>query len=139
MEYQIGALVIPGVNEGKIVKTEHFNLEVMQKAVGGLIERVYLSQELEDMGIDAFVNEEGKLRDLMPSAVVYDKSVGDSEEGLLDVIAGPILFVGHDGEGGTIGLSETQKDWIVENLCEFCQAVNGEDPDDVLKLMIFRR
>jgi hypothetical protein len=136
---EIGALMIPGAKAGAIVQTDHFDYKKMQKAVGGLIERAYLSQELEDMNIDAYVNEEGKLLDLQPSAVIYDKSIGDSEEGLIDVIAGPILFVGHDGEGGTVGLTETQKEWIMNNLVEFVEAVNDSDPNDVLKLLIFRR
>jgi hypothetical protein len=130
---EIGALVIPGNNEGQVVQTEHFDYKVMQKAVGGRIERAYLSQELEDRNIDAYVNEEGKLHDLKPSAVVYEG------EKIVDVIAGPILFVGHDGEGGTVGLSDEQGEWIAENLTEFAQFQNKENPEDILKLMIFRR
>jgi hypothetical protein len=136
---EIGALLVPGAGEGQVVKTEHFDYKVMQKAVGGLIERVYLSQELEDMNIDAYCNEEGKLHDLKPSAVVYDRDRAYTDEGLIDVIAGPILFVGHDGEGGTIGLSTEQSDWIAENLTEFAHFANKDDANDVLKLMVFRR
>lgn len=136
---EIGALLVPGSNEGGIIETEHFDYKVMQEAVGGRIERVYLCQELEDMNIDAYVNEEGKILDLKPSAVVYEKGKEYTNEGLVDVIAGTILFVGHDGEGGTIGLSDKQGEWIANNLTEFAEFQNEKDSSDILKLMVFRR
>jgi len=136
---EVGALLVPGSNEGGIVQTDHFDYKVMQEAVGGRIERVYLCQELEDMDIDAYVNEEGKILDLRPSAVVYDRDKVYTDGGLLDVIAGPILFVGHDGEGGTVGLNPEQSEWIANNLTEFCEFANKDNPEDILKLMVFRR
>lgn len=90
---------------------EKMELEGMQKVVGGLIELLWVNDEFNKMKIDLFINEEGKLNNLEPTAVM----LGDDNK-ILDVIAGPILITATDGEGETIPLTEEQIKYIEENL-----------------------
>lgn len=87
----------------EIVEVEKITLEYMQKQVKGFIEIPYLSDALNARRIDIVINEEGKLEGMEPNMLL----LGDGFD-VIDVIVGDILFVAHDGEGGTIGLSDEQ-------------------------------
>lgn len=87
----------------EIVEVEKITLEYMQKQVKGWIEIPYLSDALNARRIDIVINEEGKLEGMEPNMLL----LGDGFD-VIDVIVGDILFVAHDGEGGTIGLSDEQ-------------------------------
>lgn len=76
------------------------NLSYLQSVVGGYIELVYLSPEL-----DMYINEEGKLLELEPNL---------SFPG--DTIVGPVVVCSHDDEGDTIGLTVAQAELIREVL-----------------------
>jgi len=71
-------------------------LDDMQKAIGGYIEAVYLP--LRQMG---YIDEEGKLKSKpvnhLASAIFDNPS---------DVIAGDMLVLGDDGEGGNADVDE---------------------------------
>lgn len=134
-EMQKGALLKPGEAHGFLIKTEKFGYQVIQEALGGdcTFEYAYFNKGVEDAGIDVCVDEEGKIKDLPPSAVIYD-----FENEIADVIAGPILFIGHDDEGASVGLSEEQLKYIQDNLCEFGIFTSQEDGSEI-KLLIIRQ
>lgn len=81
-------------------------LETMQNFVGGLIEFIFPPGLPE--GVSVVMNEEGKLEGLEPCFPIGD----------YDVAVGPALFVGSDGEGGTIGLTVAQATAVMEWLGE---------------------
>ena len=87
----------------EIVEVEKITLKYMQEQVKGLIEIPYLSDALNARRIDIVINEEGKLESMDPNMLL----LGDDFD-VIDVIVGDILFVAHDGQGGTIGLSDEQ-------------------------------
>jgi hypothetical protein len=92
----IRAMVVKADSEALTV-TEHFehSLENLQKAVGGYIEAVRITDS-----IVMWVNEEGKLNDLAPNFNL--NGVGDM---LLDVVVGDVVITGCNGEGDTLSLS----------------------------------
>ena len=72
-------------------------LKTLQQLVGGLIENVY---ELEDHNINIWINEEGKLINLDPNFLIYDKQ---------DVVVGTAVFVGYDPKTGSdVSLNDEQ-------------------------------
>jgi hypothetical protein len=85
-------------------------LRSFQQIVGGYIEMPYISEKLDSLGIDIIINEEGKLEELSPSAVV-------TKDGkIIDMICGNIIFATHNDSGNTEPLTETQKAWLHENI-----------------------
>lgn len=132
-EIQVGALIRPGEQEGDTIETDHFDYKVIQKALGGdcTFEYAYFNKDVEDMGIDICVDEEGKIKELPPTAIIF----GYSGE-IVDVIAGPILFISHDKEGNSVGLNFIQKDFITNTLCEFSTLINKESGEEYKVLMI---
>lgn len=98
-------IIVKKVNEEpKVVSYEEFGLDEMQEIVGGLIEAVYVGGE-----IDLWCNDEGKIFGL-PSNI----ALGDVDERrLLDVINGDIFFAARNESGDTIGLTEAQSIWIM--------------------------
>ncbi|WP_281790413.1 MULTISPECIES: DUF3846 domain-containing protein [Erysipelotrichaceae] len=102
---------------------KEINLSVMQNAVRGLIENVSLFfPKLEQMGIDAWANEEGKLNRMDPSALVYQ----DNE--LVEVLTGPLLFTRYDEEGRTLPIKNDDFFLIGEALSEQIVLVKEEKP-----------
>ena len=87
----------------EIVEVEEVTLKYMQEQVKGLIEMPYLSDALSARRIDIVINEEGKLEGMDPNMLLLEDDFN-----VIDVIVGDILFVGHDGQGGTIGLNDEQ-------------------------------
>lgn len=65
---------------------ENSRLKTIQDLVGGSLERV----PLREKGVSLFVNEEGKLRDMEPTAIWVDPDTGT----WLDVLAGPVVALG---------------------------------------------
>lgn len=109
----IKAVLIEAETELVIVTNEFENtLENMQQFVQGYIEAVTLRYDNEtDRAITAWMNEEGKLLDLKPSLAV----VGRDFE-VLDVIAGNVLITAVDSEGETVGLTQEEADYVIENI-----------------------
>jgi hypothetical protein len=106
----------PGmVNPPEVVKITK-GLDSMQKLVcprgeGALIERVPGIPVLDQHGIDLFANEEGRFdRDCKPNILVHNYQTQ---------IVGPIFFIGHDGEGASVGLTDAQ----VEIVQQFMRTV----------------
>lgn len=75
-------------------------LSTLQKAVGGYIEAVDLSDNLT-----MWVNEEGKLNGLPINAIAT--LLWEKHFGFTDVIVGDVIFTGGTGdEGETLGLDD---------------------------------
>ena len=95
----------PGMLNSPKVEMIPKGLEAMQKLVcprgeGALIERVPGISELDEAGIDLFANEEALFdRDCTPNLLVHNHQTQ---------IRGPIFFIGHDGEGESVGLTDAQ-------------------------------
>lgn len=83
-------------------------LEDAQEAVGGYIEFVNLYTDLTDMGIDCWVNEEGKFLDLPVTIFNHDDGC------LHETILGNICFLRH-GKGDLSGLTKSDIKYIVES------------------------
>lgn len=75
-------------------------LESLQAQVEGLITVVY-HEQLDEAGITAYANDEGLLIGQSPNLLVYGQP-----------IVGPVVFVGHDDEGETVGLTPSQEDLV---------------------------
>jgi hypothetical protein len=102
------------VLENGILKEKEIenSLETMQEIVGGWIERAYMFERFIQERIDPIINEEGKLIGLEPQVAVLDR---DGNR-VLDLIMGNCVFVSHDDEGNTIGLTDRQINIIREEL-----------------------
>lgn len=88
----------------QVVETKTLNLEYLQSQVGGFIELVSWFEDLNNLGIDMWINEEGKLiEDLKTTFIVVDNN-GE----VVDAIFGDVVFTSTDMEGNTIGLNDIQ-------------------------------
>ena len=98
-------VVIRRQNEDfKIEEVENLNLEYLQSKVGGYIELVSWYNQLSDLNIDMWINEEGKfIQGLLPTFMVVD-----SKDEIKDIIMGDVVFTSSDNEGNTIGLNDIQ-------------------------------
>lgn len=92
--------------------------EFLQKCVGGWIEHYQLSRDLEEMFIDCWINEEGKILDLEPT---FQLCTNDG--GVLDYILGNVVFTSFDNEGETYPLSSMQAERVQEWLNTLEQTV----------------
>ncbi len=102
MDWDFIDLVHPG-------DTPPFKLRALQKAVGGLIECISLGEAL-----DAWINEEGKLLDLPPTAFWVD------ENGvIIDVIQGPIICLRTNEDGDCTPIEESDLARVQEVLKPF--------------------
>lgn len=92
----------------KTVKEENYEntYQLLSQNVGGYIERVGYIKALEEKGIDLWINEEGKLFDLLPTVAVENKGE------LVDVLPGNLVFARCDDEGRTLPLSDEDIQFI---------------------------
>lgn len=87
-------------------------LDILQTAVGGLIEAVDLSNKLT-----MWLNEEGKLNHLPLNRI--GTKMWEGVYGQTDVILGDVIFTGGTGsEGETLGLDEETANLIREQLAQ---------------------
>ena len=101
------------LKEGILVEKEIENtLESLQNIVGGYIERAYMGERFMKEGIDPFINEEGKLIGLEPQIAIFDRE-GNT---IIDLVMGNCIFVSHDDEGNTVGLTDRQIQIVREEL-----------------------
>ena len=98
-------VVIRRQNEDfKIEEVDNLNLKYLQSKVGGCIELVSWYNQLSDLNIDMWINEEGKfIQELLPTFIVVD-----SKDEIKDIIMGDVVFTSSDNEGNTIGLNDIQ-------------------------------
>lgn len=99
-------VVVLRINENKslIITTEEIEkgLKSLNDIVGGYIEMPMLCRQLSKENIDMIINEEGKLIQLEPTIAIMDN--GEA----IDVVAGNVIFAGHNDNGETIGLTDVQ-------------------------------
>jgi hypothetical protein len=81
------------------------SLESEQRFVGGLIEVVGLTEEL-----DLVCNDEGKINELAPQAIWIDNGK------LVDIICGSCFVCRHDDEGNFTDIRKSDEEQIREQL-----------------------
>jgi len=100
-------IVVKKINEPpKVVDVEKLELEDMQAMVGGYIECLALSNT-----VDLWLNEEGKLIPLKANLFLRD-----NDGNFTDVVCGDVFAASHDDEGGTVGLSDEDASWVMDEL-----------------------
>ena len=94
-------LIVKNPGCGPIVQeVEKIDLDLLQSKVKGNIASP-LIPTLAETGVTLFANDEGLLARMSPN-VTY------SIAGHNELIVGPVVFVGTDGEGETVGLTDVQ-------------------------------
>ena len=98
------------------VKEIEGDLKSLQTEVGGLITLANYYEELEEQGIDIFADDEGLLKaNPKVSLFVTDKK---NRMKVLTELVGNLIFVSHDDDCNTIGLTQEQINFITEHLKE---------------------
>ena len=101
-----------GGNAG--VKDIKGDLQSLQNEVGGLLTLANYYEELEDIGVDIFADDEGLLKaSPQVTLMITDKR---NRMKVLTTLVGNIIFVSHDNEGSTLGLTDEQIMFIKEHL-----------------------
>ena len=107
------------------VKNIKGDLKSLQTEVGGLITLANYYEELEDHGIDIFADgidifadDEGLLKaDPKTTLIITDKK---NRMKVLTALVGNLIFVSHDDEGNTLGLTGSQVAFIKAHLKQLC-------------------
>ena len=100
------------------VKDIKGDLKSLQTEVGGLITLANYYEELEDQGIDIFADDEGLLKaDPITTLLITEKK---NPMKVLTVLVGNLIFVSHDDEGNTLGLTGSQVAFIKAHLKQLC-------------------
>ena len=100
------------------VKDIKGDLKSLQTEVGGLITLANYYEELEDHGIDIFADDEGLLKaDPKTTLIITDKK---NRMKVLTTLVGNLIFVSHDDEGSTLGLTDEQIAFIKAHLKQLC-------------------
>ena len=107
------------------VKDIEGNLKSLQTEVGGLLTLAPYYEELEMYDIDIFVDDEGLLKaDPKTTLIITDK---ENRMKVLTALVGNLIFVSHDDEGNTIGLTDNQIKFIEDHLKQlFYFSPNGK-------------
>ena len=100
------------------VKDIKGDLKSLQTEVGGLITLANYYSELENNGIDIFADDEGLLKaDPKTTLIITDKK---NRMKVLTALVGNLIFVSHDDEGNTLGLTAAQVVFIKAHLKQLC-------------------
>ena len=100
------------------VKDIKGDLKSLQTEVGGLITLANYYEELEDQGIDIFADDEGLLKDNPKTTlIITDKK---NRMKILTCLVGNLIFVSHDDECNTTGLTDEQINFIKKHLKQLC-------------------
>lgn len=88
------------------IKNEEVEYDEIKDAVGGYIEHVTFNKMLEDIGVDMWVDEEGKLKERIPVVAVVDLNNFNAVE----VLSGSIVFTSKRSSDpeGSYSLSDEQ-------------------------------
>ena len=110
------------------------DLKSLQEEVGGFITLAPHFDELTEKGIDIYADDEGLLKaDPKISMVVLNRENGSIES----VLVGNLIFVSHDEEGNTKGLTKEQLDFIYDHLARVRFSVRGSDEEKEAFTFIF--
>ena len=101
------------------------DLRSLQKEVGGLLTLANYYEEFAENRIDIFADDEGLLKaDPKTTLIITDK---ENRMKVLTALVGNLVFVSHDDEGNTLGLTEDQIMFIKEHLRQlFFFSPNGK-------------
>lgn len=102
--------IVRGLERYEIKEVDEISLAFMQNTVKGFIEHVPYSDILAEQKIDFWVNEEGKLLDLLPNIAVLDKN-----NKIKDILMGTVLITSEDEEDVT-GLTDEQISSVIKYL-----------------------
>ena len=96
------------------VKDIKGDLKSLQTEVGGLLTLANYYEELENQGVDIFVDDEGLLKaDPITTLLITEKK---NPMKVLTSLVGNLIFVSHDDEGNTLGLTDEQIEFIQAHL-----------------------
>ena len=100
------------------VKNIKGDLKSLQTEVGGLITLANYYAELENNGIDIYADDEGLLKaSPITTLIITDKK---NRMKVLTCLVGNLIFVSHDDECNTTGLTDEQIDFIKAHLKQLC-------------------
>ena len=100
------------------VKNIKGDLKSLQTEVGGLITLANYYEELENHGVDIFADDEGLLKpNPKTTLIITDKK---NRMKVLTCLVGNLIFVSHDDEGNTLGLTDKQIAFIKAHLKQLC-------------------
>lgn len=109
------ALAITTLGEATFIDLSEGSLEKLQKAVGGYVQAVDLSE-----GLTMWCNEEGKMMSLPHNPfgqAFWEVAFPLSEYGRTDYIVGDIVLTGGaDDEGDTLGLTSDEIEELLETV-----------------------
>ncbi len=96
------------------VKDIKGDLKSLQTEVGGLITLANYYEELENQSVDIFADDEGLLKaNPKTTLIITDKK---NRMKVLMCLVGNLIFVSHDDEGNTLGLTDEQVEFIKSHL-----------------------
>ena len=96
------------------VKDIEGDLKSLQTEVGGLLTLAPYYEELENHGVDIFADDEGLLKaNPKTTLIITDKK---NRMKVLTALVGNLIFVSHDDEGNTLGLTDEQVEFIKSHL-----------------------
>ena len=100
------------------VKNIKGDLKSLQTEVGGLITLANYYAELENNGIDIYADDEGLLKaSPITTLIITDKK---NRMKVLTCLVGNLIFVSHDDECNTTGLTDEQINFIKKHLKQLC-------------------
>ena len=107
------------------VKEIKGDLKSLQAEVGGLLTLANYYEELVENRIDIFADDEGLLKaDPKTTLIITDK---ENRMKVLTALVGNLVFVSHDDEGNTLGLTDEQIVFIKDHLKQlFFFSPNGK-------------
>lgn len=109
-------------------------LEALQGVVGGYIEIPYVGAVFAENGIDIIINEEGKfIEGLKPEIVIMEKETNT----VLDMIYGNCIFASHDKDGNTIGLSNEQEIFVLNEIMVDAVFTNTDTNEEIIAKVLF--
>ena len=100
------------------VKDIKGDLKSLQTEVGGLITLANYYEELENHGVDIFADDEGLLKARSENHAHHHRQEKPYEGA--DSLVGNLIFVSHDDEGNTLGLTGAQVAFIKAHLKQLC-------------------
>ena len=96
------------------VKDIKGDLKSLQTEVGGLLTLANYYEELEKQGLDIFADDEGLLKaDPITTLLITEKK---NPMKVLTSLVGNLIFVSHDDEKNTLGLTDEQIEFIQAHL-----------------------
>lgn len=107
------------------------DLRSLQDEVGGLITLAPHFDELTEMGIDIYADDEGLLKENPKVTMLI---LDDKKQNVESVLVGNLVLVGHDREGNTISLTDEQIDYIRNHLKV---VVYSKEDDKIHKALTF--